>query len=195
MVEFVVDAKAFKKAIQQILVGRREYLHKDTADLIAVADSLALCSTGTSAEIDAVVVQAGLGRVTLPVLHNIRKVAPTFSFPRLHVEIGVGRIKIASYTLSHPDIELKPISARTADLPINATVIDALAMQKLYSAEEIVESGLAARVLDAQKKARRAISDAEYALHSFGVPREAIRDLVEAHIALHAKALRAAEGG
>ncbi len=54
MVEFVVETKDFKKAISQILVGRREYLHQDTADLIAVADSLAVRSTGTSAEIDAV---------------------------------------------------------------------------------------------------------------------------------------------
>lgn len=48
MVEFTVAAKDFKKAIRFILAGRKEYMDKDTADFVAVADDLELCSTGTS---------------------------------------------------------------------------------------------------------------------------------------------------
>jgi hypothetical protein len=99
-----------------------------------------------------------------------------------------------SFTFSSPDIELKPIGIRGADLPVNAGPLDTLAVQKLYSAEELAESGLVTRILNARKKAGLAIDRATYELQEFGVPREAVRDLVDAQVAFHAKALKAAAG-
>ncbi len=191
MAEFVVDAKEFKKAIRLILASRKDYWNQDTADLIALANTVVLRSTGTATEMDAEVVQAGHGRVSLQVLKHISKIAATFKALRLRVRIQAGRIKVERYSLSHPAIEMKVMGARIVDLPVNATAIDTLAMQKLHSAQELRESGLAARVLDAQEQASVAIDRATRALRPFGVPREAVRDLVEANIALHAKALKA----
>jgi hypothetical protein len=58
-------------------------------------------------------------------------------------------MKLDNFSFSHPDIELKVVGTRIADLPINATALDCLAVQSLFSAEQIAESGLAPRILDA----------------------------------------------
>ncbi|MGH9556253.1 MAG: hypothetical protein ACRD2Y_10565 [Terriglobales bacterium] len=195
MLEFVVPAKDFKKAIRLILVGRGENARRDTADFVVIADTLELRSTGSSTQMDAHVFQAGFARVPVAMLGKIRKLASSFKLPRLWIWIEGGRFRMESFTFSSPDIELKPIGIRGADLPVNAGPLDTLALQKLYSAEELAESGLATRIMEAQKKAGRAIDNATYELRDYGVPREAVRDLVDAHIALHAKALKAATGG
>jgi hypothetical protein len=191
MVEFFVSARDFKKGIRFILVGRKDYMDQDTADFRAVADDLELCSTGTSTHMNAQVIRAGNARVPLPVLRNIKKIAVSFTKDRLRVQIEAGRIKVESFSFSHPDVELKRIGTRMADLPVNAPVLDALAMQKLYSAEELAESGLAGRVLEAQERASSAIESAARSLQEFSVPREAVAELLDAHISLHAKVLKA----
>jgi len=192
MVEFSLSLAAFKKAIRTVMVGRSEYMDHDTADLVAVADTVELCSTGTSIVLPATVVQGGCGRIPLVVLRNAKRAAASFKKNRLRVRIEGGRIKLDSFSFSHPEIELKPIGTRIADLPINATALDCLAVQTLFSAEEIAESGLAPRILDAQEIAVWSIKSAADTLAKFGVPLEAVRDLVEAHIALHARATVAA---
>ena len=192
MIEFVVGAKEFKKAIRMILSGRAEFMDKDAADFTASADELELCSTGTSTTIGASVVRAGGARVPLPVLKNVKKAAASFKAPRLRVRVEDGRFRIENFAFSHPDIELKPLSGRMIDLPINAGVLDTLAAQKLFSAEEIGESGLAGRVVEAQERAIRAIESAALTLRDYGVPREAVAALLDAHVALHAKAMAAA---
>ncbi len=191
MVEFFVSARDFKKGIRLILVGRKEYMDQDTADFRAVADDLELCSTGTSTHMDAQVIRAGNARVPLPVLSHIKKIAVSFKRDRLRVQIEAGRFKVESYSLSHPDVELKRIGTRLADLPVNASALDGLALQKLFSAEELAESGVAARVLAAQERASSAIESAASSLQEFGVPREAVAELLDAHISLHAKVLKA----
>ena len=191
MVEFVVSARDFKKGIRLILVGRKDYMNQDAADFRAVADDLELRSTGTSTQMNAQVIRAGNARVPLPVLSHIRKVAATFTRDRLRVQIEAGRFKVESFSFSHPDVELRRIGTRMADLPVNASVLDGLAMQKLYSAEELAESGLAGRVLEAQERASSAIENAARSLQEFSVPREAVAELLDVHISLHSKVLKA----
>lgn len=191
VIEFTVSAKDFKKAIRQILSGRAEYMNHDTADVSVRGDDLHLCSTGTSTHLPAKVLQAGCARLPLPVLKNVKRAAATFHQSNLRIRIEPGRFRVESFGFSHPDVELKPIAGRIAGLAIDAKPLDVLALQKLYSAEEVAESGLAARVLDAQEKVVSAIDSAASTLREYGVPREAVRELVDAHISLHAKAMRA----
>ena len=186
MLEFIVAAKEFKKAISLILAGRREHMDTDTAEFKAVANTLELSSVGTETQIDAEVVQAGYARVPLPVLRDLKKVAATYKQPRLHLRVDEGRFRIESYSLANPGIELRKIGAKMADLPVDAGFLDTLAMVKLFSAEEIAESGLAARVLDAQEKATAAIEGATTWLSPFRVPREEVRKLLEAQLSKRA---------
>jgi hypothetical protein len=75
---------------------------------------------------------------------------------------------------------------------VDATPLDTLALVKLLSSEEIAEAGLSARVLDAQERAISAIDWATRSLEEFRVPREAVRDLLESHLALYASSIKAA---
>jgi hypothetical protein len=111
---------------------------------------------------------------------------------KARLRIEPGRLRIENFGLSHPDITLNPIGNRIADLPVDATPQDTLALVKLLSSEEIAEAGLSARVLDAQERAIAAIDSATKSLREFGVPREAVRELLESHLALHACCLKAA---
>ena len=192
MLEFLVRTQELKKAIRLMLSGRKEYLSHDTADFRAVADTLELSSTGSSTQIEATVTQAGYARVPFDVLKNLRRAAVSYTKTRVRLRIEPGRLRIESFGLSHPDIELKRIGGRMADLPVDATPLDALALVKLLSSEEIEEAGLAARVLDAQERAVSAIEWATESLEDFRVPREAVRELLESHLALYASSIKAA---
>ncbi|MGA3126171.1 MAG: hypothetical protein ABSD13_05615 [Candidatus Korobacteraceae bacterium] len=192
MLEFLVRTQELKKAIRLMLSGRKEYLSHDTADFRAVADTLELSSTGSSTAIEATVTQAGYARVPFDVLNNLRRAAVSYTKTRVRLRIEPGRLRIESFGLSHPDIELRRIGGRMADLPVNATPLDALALVKLLSSGEIAEAGLSARVLDAQERAISAIEWATDSLKEFRVPREAISDLLESHLALYAASIKAA---
>lgn len=192
MLEFSVSIREFTRAIRLLLAGRQQHADYDTADLTARADSVELRSTGTSVEIPATVVQGGSGRIPTTILPKLKRAAASFKTEHLRVTVETGRVRIGSFSTSHSDIELRPVGSRTVDLPIDATALDCLAVQALFSADEIAASGLAARVLDAQETAIEAIKGATMCLSEFSVPREAVRELVEAHVALYARATLAA---
>jgi hypothetical protein len=110
--------------------------------------------------IPAAVTQAGSGRIPLPVLKNMKKVMASFKQDRLRVRIEDTKLRIQTFGFTHPDIELKKSGVRAVDLPMDAAVIDVLALMKLFSAEELGESGLAARVMEAQERAIQSIDSA-----------------------------------
>ncbi len=190
MIEFNVGAKEFKKAVSLLLAGRKEHMDTDTTEFKAVANLLELSSVGTETQIDAEVVQAGYARVPLPVLRDLKKVAATYKQTRLRMRVDEGRFRIESYSLANSGIELKRMGAKMADIPVDAGFLDTLAMTKLFSAEEIAESGLAARVLDAQEKATAAIDGATTWLLPFEIPREEVRRLLDAQLGKRASELK-----
>ena len=189
MIDILVRTQEFKKSIRLVLAGRAEYMDSDTADFIARTDDLELCSAGSSNHIPATITRAGAARVPLPVLKNVKRVAVSFKSPQLRIRIEPGRIRVETFGFAHDQIELKSLGGRIADVPINAPALDLLGLQKLYSADEIAESGLTARMLDAQARVTAAIESAATSLKEFGVSREAIRELVDLHVAIHSKTL------
>ena len=190
MLEFSVVAKDFRKSISLLLVNRAGHMQTDVAELRAVASSLELSCVGTEATLDAEVAQAGSVQVPLAVLKNIKRVAASYKLPRLHFRIEDGVFRIESYSLRDRAIELKRMGAKIADLPVNAGFLDTLAMVKLFSAEEIAECGLAARMFEAQQKATAAIELATSSLALFQVPREDIRKLLDAQVSRRASELK-----
>src|ERR1039457_819195 len=170
MIEFTVVAEDFKNAINIILAGRTEHMDTDTAEFKAVGNLLELNSVGTEAKVDAEVAQTGRAWLPLPVLANINKLAASFNRPKLDVRIEEGRVRIESSNLSHEGIELKEFGAKKADIPVDASVLDTLALVRLFSREEIAESGLTARVQAAYEKSVAAIEGAVTCLAEFEVP-------------------------
>jgi hypothetical protein len=88
MLELLVRTEDLKKAIRLILVGRKEHLSHDTADLRAVADTLEVCSTGSSTQIDASVAQAGCARVPFDVLKNLKRAAVSYKTVRVRLDFA-----------------------------------------------------------------------------------------------------------
>jgi hypothetical protein len=190
MIEFKVAAKDFRKAVSLILVGRAAYMNTDLAHFEVVADSLEISSVGGETQIDTDVAQAGYAQVPLSILKDIRKVASTYKQAQLKIRIDDGLFRIESYSFRNPAIELRRIGGKIADIPVNAGYLDTLAMVKLLSAEEIVESGLTARVLEAQEKASAAVDGATSWLAIFEVQKEEVRKLVDAQLAKRASELK-----
>ncbi len=191
MVEFVISAKEFKKNIRMILSGRAKHLDTDSADFRAVANSLDLSSVGTETQMDAEVIQAGRARVPLVVLKTLKKAAVTFKQDKLEIQIEDGRVKLQSYGLSHSGIHLLEIESRVADIPVDASLLDTLAVVKLFSGKELSDSGLLPRVHEARLAAVAAIDHATTCLSKFEIPREAIQQLLEDHIGERSAALKA----
>ena len=190
MIELFVSTSALKKAIRQILSGRGDYIDHDTVDISASGDSLEFTSTGTSTTIDAGIRQAGYARVPLPVLEKVKKFAGTFNKESLFLRVEPGRVRIESASVSHADVEMRSIGRRIADLPVNAGPLDVLALQRIFSAEEIADSGLAARVLDAQETARTSVDGAVANLERLEIPRSKVVEILEDQITQRALMLR-----
>ena len=187
MIDFTAQAKDLKKAIRIVLAGRAEFSDKDCADLVVRGDEVQVCSTGTTTSFPASVATAGYVRVSIPVLQRMRKIALSFKQPRLRLRIESQRVRIESFGFSSPDVELKPLGPRIADVPLDATVLDLLALQKLYSEEEIGDSGLAARVAEAQETYISKLDSAAQALQQFGVTRDEVRELIDRRLLEHAR--------
>ena len=91
-------------------------------------------------------------------------------------------MKIGALTFSHPEISLRLIGARIADLPIDAPLPDVLALLVRFSPKEIEDSGLLATALAAQEEASRLIGEALRSLEPLGIERVALSKFVWDHI-------------
>jgi hypothetical protein len=192
MIDFTAPSKDFKKALRIVLAGRAEFSDQDTADFTVRVGEVHLCSTGTETSFQASIAAAGYARVSIPVLKRMRKIGSSFKQDSLRVRIERQRVRIESFGFTSPDVELKPFGPRIADVPIDATVLDLLALQKLYSAEEIADSGLAARVAEAQETLIANVDSAHRALSQLNVNRVELRNLVERQIVEHASRMKLA---
>jgi hypothetical protein len=195
VIEFFVKNEDFRKAVRLILAGSREFMDTDTADLNVRGEIIELQTTGTSTDLPAEVVAAGYARVPLPTLKEVNRIARSFATPRIRVRIEPGKFRVESFCLSNSAIELRSIGARIADLPVDAPAADALALLKLYSADELGDSGLAARVMLAQQFATARIDSAHAPLQELGVTRDELLKLVDQHVASRAKVLKTVGGG
>ena len=191
MVEFIVGAKEFKKSVRMILSGRTQHLDTDAADFRAVANLLDLSSVGTETQMDAEVTQAGCARMPLIMLKGLKKAAVTFKQDKLRIQIEDGRVKLQSLSLSHPGIQLLEMGTRVADIPMDASLLDTLAMVKLFSGRDLSDSGLLPRVHEARLAAVAAIDHATTCLSKFEVPRETVQKLFEDHISKRSASLKA----
>jgi hypothetical protein len=89
---------------------------------------------------------------------------------------------VERFIIRHPDIALGIFPSQKFDLPVDAGVVDTLAMASLLSPEQIVDQGLRERVEGAQRYASQAVSMAEQVLREFDIRREQIQQLLDARI-------------
>lgn len=73
---------------------------------------------------------------------------------------------------------MRLIGARIADVPVNAALADVLVLLFQFSPEELQDSGLMARVVEAENKAMELIRQAANILEPLKIGPETLREVV-----------------
>lgn len=126
--------------------------------------------------------QPGTVRLPLKTFKGLVQAAGTFRKTELKLHFEPGKAQVETFIIRQPDITLGIFPSQRFDLPVNAGILDTLAMASLLSPEEIVDQGLRERVEDAQRYASQAVSTAEGALREFDIRKEQIQPLLDARI-------------
>ena len=105
-----------------------------------------------------------------------------------HCEPGLSQI--GSWSVKHPDIELGRIPDQRLGLPVDVSVLDALAFAEILSADQIVEEGMRARIEKAIDTCTAAVATALEALQPLGITECQLQCVVNAHVKNAAERLR-----
>jgi len=100
---------------------------------------------------------------------------------RAVIRITEGQIQAGSTTLNHPGVSIEILKERIADLPIDATLIDALTLSFRFNSQELRESGLSDRVQAAQQRADELVDRASKLLQPLEITRDELAWLVTEH--------------
>lgn len=190
-VEFRVRVSDLKNATKQLVVNRGEFRDSDLVDLLVSECVATLRTVGTSTEIPVIGTSPGVARLPLSVLKEMTKVAGSYKTEEVPILIIEGGIKVASFRRANEQITLGQIPDQRIDIPVDASLLDTLAIGVLFSEMQITEQGLTRRVLDAWQKANEAIHEAAASLTKLEVTEAQIRGLVEERVQSVADRLRA----
>jgi hypothetical protein len=82
--------------------------------------------------------------------------AATFGDKPLRIRIEAGRIRVNSMSIVLDGVTTRKMSDRPIDIPDDASVRDILALQYVFTKEEVAESDLTARFLAANSERQKA---------------------------------------
>lgn len=184
-VEFSAAMVEFSRAVKGLFAGgslggkaRLEFV-----DLNATLFQVELVTTGTSSAFPAAISSEGYARIPLVTFGRISRAIRMLRITEIKLRIEPGTIRVGTLVFSHPEISLRLIGSRIADLPIGAQLPDVLGILTRFRPEEIDDSGLLGRVLAAQEEASRLVDQAFKALGPLGIERAALSEFVSQQIA------------
>jgi len=194
LVEFVIRLSDMRKAAKQLSLNREEFGETDCADLLVSSFAATFRSVGTATEVPANGKHPGSVRLPLKLLPKLLEVAKTYRKPELTWQFEEGTMRVEKFSWTHPDIRIGTLPDPKFDLPVNAGLLQTLAMASLLSPEEIADQGLRERVETAQKRVSQAVSFAAGTLQQFEVSSRQIQELVDLSIQRNAESLRRMTG-
>jgi hypothetical protein len=179
-VELTVQTSEFSEALRFLRPARARgrKAQADFVDLNARAGEVEIVAPGVSFSFPAQVIRAGYARVPYLTFEWFSKALKTLRQPSVEVAIYQGQVKAANLTFKHPDISVRLIGARIADLPIDAPLADVLALLVKFRPEELSDAGLLPRVLAAQETASELIDRAMKVLAPLGIKRDALGQFI-----------------
>jgi hypothetical protein len=189
-VESNIRLSDLRKAMKQLSVNRAEYQDTDSADILVSECIATFRAVGTETEVPVTGLQPGTVRLPMKQLNDVLSMAKTYKLPEIPLRFEPGLFRVVRSVRRHPDIFLGIIPDRKLDLPVDAGVLDTLAVAQLLTPEEIANQGLRERVEVAQRRASEAVSRAFDALEHFAVPREEIQKLIDARAKVTSEKLR-----
>jgi hypothetical protein len=179
-VEFIVQLSAFSETLRYLRPARAwgRKARSDFVDINARTGEIEIVAPGVSLSLPAQIIRAGYARVPYLTFEWFAKATSTIRQPSAAVWIAEGQVKVENLSFMHPDISIRLIGTRIADIPIDAPLPDVLALLLTYRAEELGDSGLLARVLAAQETAAELIDRAAKDLAPLEIEREALGEFV-----------------
>jgi hypothetical protein len=108
----------------------------------------------------------------------------------LRLRISDGKFRIQNTSISNPGIAMKRIARRIIDIPDDARPMDVLALRHIFSVDEIEDSGLHVKVLDAQSELTRALESASLTLSDYGFEQAELIAMAETKIKEHSNGLK-----
>jgi hypothetical protein len=179
-VEFGVQSAEFSKELRYLSPARAQgrKARADFVDLNARDGEVEIVAPGVSFPVSAEVTRPGYARAPYLVFEWFSKAVKTLRQPSVVVSVADGQIRVANLSFAHPDISVRLIGPRIADLPIGAPLPDVLALLVEFRAEELSDSGLSARVLAAQEEASALIDRAMKILAPLEIEREALSEFI-----------------
>ena len=187
--DFVIAKDDFDAALAQILQGRKDTLG-DVVDLTADHSTLTVVATGRSLEVPIEAEAIGSAVIPIKVVFAAKRIIKTYKDENLRLCIRDGKFRIQNTSISNPGIAMKRIARRIIDIPDDARPMDVLALRHLFSVDEIEDSGLHVKVLDAQSELTRSLESASMTLRDYGVEQAELIAMVEAKIKAHAEAMK-----
>jgi hypothetical protein len=189
MIDFEITQENLSKAARQMTKARTSAAN-ELVDLTCYRDDIKFVVTGREFTCPARVELKGMAQFPLDLLPRLRKVAATFGDKPARIRIEDGRIRVNSMSITVEAITTRKMSDRPIDIPDDAPVSDVLALHYLFTAAEIADSDLTARVLAADSDRLKCIQSAASTLAHFCVPAVLVETLVNDALKAHAEALR-----
>ena len=181
-VEFVVRASDLRQAVNELKANRGAQGKDDFVDILVSEVVAMFRSVGTETEIPVNGKQPGSVRLPLRCVDSAKRVLPSFKKSELTILCEPGSLKIGTWSLRHPDIELGAIPDQRLQIPVDVSVLDTLALAHFLGPERVAEEGMRPRVEAAIQVRQSAVSGAAQALQPLGIAESQIQRMVEAHI-------------
>ncbi len=163
--DLMIDRKELDKALRQVLQGLNA-AGPDVVDFTARRDTLTVVVTGRSVEVAIEAAEVGSISIPIEIAARLRKIGKTYENERLRLRAGEGRIRLEGMSITNPGIRMRKIARRVIDVPQDARPMDLLGLRHIFTVVEIEDSGLGARVLDAEKKLADRLDSAARSLTS-----------------------------
>jgi hypothetical protein len=179
-VEFMAQASEFSKVLKYLRPARARgrKARVDFVDMNVRAGEVEIVAPGVSFSVPVEIAREGYARAPYLVFEWFAKALGTLRQPSVVVRIADGQIKVGNLSFAHPDISIRLMGPRIADIPINAPLPEVIALLVKFRPEEIGDSGLMARVLAAQETASELIDRAVKALAPLEIERAALSEFI-----------------
>ena len=181
-VEFIIRTSDLRQATSQLKANRGKRTETDFVDILVSECAATFRSVGTEIEVPVNGKIPGAVRIPLRIVDKINSTVKTMKKKELPFHCEPGIIKIGSWSVKHPDIELGRIPDQRLGLPIDVSVLDTLALAEILSADQIVEEGMRERMEEAIDTRTSVVAAALAALQTLGITERQLQGLVDAHV-------------
>lgn len=189
MIDFTLAKEDLTRACR-LMTSARNNAEGDVVDISCTRENVRFVVTGREITCAAGVESLGVAQVPLEIFAKIGTIAKTYKEPRTRIRIEPARVRINNMAIAIPESPRKLIGDRMIDIPDDASLMDLLAVSVLFRGNEIAESNLTERVLEANSKRLKALESAASILAPLGITPDMLDELHRTAVRQHAERLR-----